>query len=177
MGTVAAPSYATNYMGHFEETCIYREINTDCLFYTRYIDDIFFIYAGGETKLDSFLTNLNRKHDSIKFNHERSTQSVALLDILIYIDEKRQPKTTLYTKRTDSHNYLHYKSSHPRHLKESLPYSQALRSRGICSENNEFSKQSNNLKQQFVARSYNETLVEFFWNCFFNSNTFPQDST
>ena len=147
-------------MGNFEETHIYPEINNDCPFYARYIDDIFLIYTGGETKLDEFLTNLNTKHDSIKFDYEKSTQSVAFLDTLIYIDEKRQLQTTLYTKPTDTHNYLHFKSSHPRHLKESLPYSQALRLRRICSEYNEFIKHSDKLKQQFTARGYSQTLVE-----------------
>ena len=160
MGTVAAPSYATIYMGHFEETHIYPDINNDCLFYARYIDDIFLIYTGGETKLDEFLTNLNMKHDSIKFDHEKSTQSVAFLDTLIYIDENRQLQTTLYTKPTDTHNYLHFKSSHPKHLKESLPYSQALRLRRICSDNNELNKHSDKLKQQFIARGYSQTLVD-----------------
>ena len=71
-----------------------------------------YIHTGGEAKLDEFLTNLNTKHDSIKFDYEKSTHSVAFLDTLIYIDEKRQQKT-LYTKPTDTHNYLHFKSSHP----------------------------------------------------------------
>ena len=78
----------------------------------------------------------------------------------IYIDEKRHLQTTLYTKPTDTHNYLHFKSSHPRHLKESLPYSQALRLRRICSENNKFIKHSDKLKEQFTARGYSQTLVE-----------------
>ena len=160
MGTVAAPSYATIYMGNFEETHIYPDIDNDCPVYARYIDDIFLIYTGGEKKLDEFLTNINTKHDSIKFDYEKSTQSVAFLDTLIYIDEKRQLRTTLYTKPADTHNYLHFKSSHPRHLKESLPYSQALRLRRICSENNEFIKHSDKLKQQFTARGYSQTLVE-----------------
>ena len=142
------------------ETHIYPEINNDCIFYARYIDDIFLIYTGGETKLDEFLTNLNMKHESIKFDHEKSTKSVAFLDTLIYIDEKRQLQTTLYTKPTDTHNYLHFKSSHPKHLKESLPYSQALRIRRICSKDNELNKHSDKLKQQFIARGYTETLVE-----------------
>ena len=160
MGTVAAPSYATIYMGNFEETHIYPDIDNDCPFYARYIDDIFLIYTGGEKKLDEFLKNINTKHDSIKFDYEKSTQSVAFLDTLIYIDEKRQLQTTLYTKPTDTHNYLHFKSAHPRHLKESLPYSQALRLRRICSENNEFIRHSDKLKQQFTARGYSQTLVE-----------------
>ena len=116
-------------MGHFEETHIYPEINNDCLFYARYIEDIFLIYTGGGTKLDEFLTNVNSKHDPIIFDHKKSTESVAFLDTLIYIDGNRKLQTTLYAKPTDTHNYLNFKSSHPIHLKESLTYSQALRLR------------------------------------------------
>ena len=88
MGTIAAPSYATIYMGKFETQFIYPEIDSDCLFFARYIDDIFLIYTGGDTKLKQFLKDLNTKHDSIKFDYETSTKSIAFLDTLIYIDEK-----------------------------------------------------------------------------------------
>ena len=59
------------------------------------------------------------------------------LDTCIYIHENRQLRTTLYTKPTDTHNYLHYKSSHPKHRKNSLPYLQALRLRTICTNERE----------------------------------------
>ena len=160
MGTVAAPSYATIYMDKFENTYIYPEIENDCLFYARYIDDIFFIYTGGEAKLNNFLTNLNMMHDSIKFDHEKSTQAIAFLDILVYIDKNRQLQTTLHTKPTNTHNYLHYMSSHPKHLKNSLPYSLAIRLRRICTDNNALRLQSDKLRQQFLARGYSHTLIE-----------------
>ena len=78
----------------------------------------------------------------------------------MYIDEKRHLQTTLYTKPTDTHNYLHSKSSHPRHLKDCLPYSQALRLKRICSQNNELNMHCENLKGQFVARGYKPEAIE-----------------
>ena len=97
MGTIAAPSCATIYMGKFETQYIYPEINRDCLFCARYFDDIFLIYAGEDIKLKKFLKDLNTKHDSIKFDYETSTKSIALLDTLIYIGEKKTPSNyTLY---------------------------------------------------------------------------------
>ena len=139
---------------------IYPEINSYCLVYARYIENIFQIYIRGDTKLKQFLKDLNTKHDSIKFDYETSTKSIAFLDTLIYIDEKRYLQTTLYTKPTDTHNCLHSKSSHPRHLKDSLPYSQALRLRRICSQNNEIDIPCEKLKQQFVKRGYNLEEVQ-----------------
>ena len=83
-------------------------------------------------------------------HHERGCFGVLSLrdvfaTIYIYI---------LYTKPTDTHNYLHSKSSHPRHLKDSLPYSQALRLNRICSQKNELDIQCEKLKQQFIKRGY-----------------------
>ena len=87
MGTIAAPSYATIYMGRFETLHIYPDINRDYLFYARYIDDIFLIYTGENAKLTQFLIDLNTKHDSIKCDYETSTKSIAFLDTLVYIDQ------------------------------------------------------------------------------------------
>ena len=119
--------YATIYIENLEEKYMYPEVNNECLFYTRYIGDIFLIYKGGKTKLTEFLTKLNTQHDSIKFDYEKSIKYIAFLNILIYIDVERQLQTMLYTKPTDTQNYLHIKSANPKHLKESLPFSQAIK--------------------------------------------------
>ena len=41
--------------------------------------------------------------------------------------------TDLYIKSTDGHQYLHYQSFNPPHIKTPLLYSQALRVNRICS--------------------------------------------
>ncbi len=41
----------------------------------------------------------------------------------LYTSINRKIQTTLYKKPTDTSNYLHFNSSHPKHLKESLPFS------------------------------------------------------
>ena len=160
MDTVAAPSYATIYMKSFEEKYIYPIINSECLFHSGYIDDIFLTYTGGEAKLIEFLTNLNTQHDSIKCDYGTSKKSIAFLDTLVYVDNNRQLQTTVYTKPTDSHNYLHFQSAHPKHLKQSLPYSQALRLTRTCSANSDLNTHLEKLKKQFKAKGYKHTLVE-----------------
>ena len=159
MGTVAAPPYAIIYMGDFEETHIYPYINDDCPFYARYIDDILFIYTGGQAKLENFFRHINSVHDSIKFDYTTSLNSIAFLDTLIYIDINRKLQTTLYVKPTDSHNFLHAKSAHPKHLIKNLPYSQALRIRRICSDDNELERHNQALIKQFLARGYPNDLI------------------
>ena len=48
MGTKCAPTYASLFMGRFEETHIIPRIRNHTLMYIRYIDDLFMIWMGTE---------------------------------------------------------------------------------------------------------------------------------
>ena len=56
--------------------------------------------------------------------------------------------------------YLHHKSERPKSLKESIAYSQALRIKRICYENDEFERSINELQKKFEERDYNRTQIE-----------------
>ena len=62
-------------------------------------------------------------------------------------------------KPTDRQNYLHAKSANPLSLKKSIPYSQALRTKRVCSTFDEYKKHSNNLVKQFVEKGYKENII------------------
>ena len=68
--------------------------------------------------------------------------------------------TDLYTKPTDTHNYLLYSSCHPQHIKKSLPYSQFLRVKRICTYEADFEKHCDMLKSHFHRRGYSDKYVE-----------------
>ena len=55
MGTKCAPTYASLFMGRFEEEKILPRIRDKILLYVRYIDDLFFIWKGSEEDLLKFL--------------------------------------------------------------------------------------------------------------------------
>ena len=101
----------------------------------------------------------NKSKTSIKFDFEFSRERIEFLGTLVYIDSKNKLQTTLYKKPTDCQNYLHAKSAHPFSLKKSIPYSQALRIRRICSTFEEYRKHSQDLTQSFGEKSYNESTV------------------
>ena len=61
-------------------------------------------------------------------------------------------RTSIHYKATDTHGYLHYDSSHPRHCKESLPYSQLLRLRRICSDQADFLNKAQEMASFFERR-------------------------
>ena len=69
MGSNCSPSYATIFMGKFEEQFIYPAIRGLHILYLRCIDDIFIIWTGTKEGFKEFIKELNLRHPSIKFDY------------------------------------------------------------------------------------------------------------
>ena len=124
----------------------------------RYIDDILFMTHGTQ-ELDSFLNEFNKFHPNLSFTYETSKERVNFLDLNASL-RNSATSTNLYVKPTDGHHYLHYKSFHPEHIKNSISYSQALRLIRICSSEKDFFKgHVDRIKERFLARDYPENLI------------------
>ena len=67
---------------------------------------------------------------------------------------------TICRKQTDRQNYLDARSEHPKLLKDSIPYSQALGIKRICSSQEEFVGHAAKMINQFQMRGYNRSLIE-----------------
>eukprot|EP00794_Sanderia_malayensis_P018386 gene18386-20236_t len=129
------------------------------LVWLRYIDDVFFIWTHGQSRLDSFLEYLNGFHQTIKFTSESSMEKVSFLDVMV-VKKGGVLETDLYCKPTDTHQYLHRGSCHPWHVKKAIPYGQALRIRRICSDDGKFLARSKELVGWFKDRGYDEGFVK-----------------
>ena len=68
--------------------------------------------------------------------------------------EKDEFVTDLYCKTTDCHQYLHYDSCHPDHMKKARIYSQVLQIKRLCSDGDKLQKHLENLKNWFCERGY-----------------------
>ena len=66
----------------------------------------------------------------------------------------------LQIKPTESHSYLLHSSSHLSHVKNSIPYSQFLRLRRLCSDVSDFSNKSQEMCQFFEKRGYPATVIQ-----------------
>ena len=152
MGTKCAPSYANIFMGMFEERYIYPLIEKISNFYVRFIDDIFLIWTGTTDQLMKFKQQINEVHPSIKFDFNFSNKEINFLDTVVYKTQSGKLETKLYRKESDRQAYLHRKSEHPESLKRSIPFSQALRLRRICSTNNEFQDSCDKLRNKLIER-------------------------
>ena len=100
---------------------------------------------------------INTKLSNLTF---KLTKKNAFLDAMLYKDENNNIQTTLYRKPTYQQVFLHAKSEHPRSLKNSIPYSQALRLKTICSKSTEFDKNCAIIKQKFLDRQYKEEVLD-----------------
>jgi hypothetical protein len=130
MGTKIAPSYANIFMGKLEKQLLESSIERPLSSY-RCIDDVDMKWTLSDEELQNFLSRANNLHPSIKFTHEMSNTTISFLDTSSSLSEGVL-STHLYSKPTDTNQYLLPSNCHPPHVTKSIPYSQALRIRSIC---------------------------------------------
>ena len=95
----------------------------------------------------------------MKFTYQTSWNSVDFLDLHVSLKDGAI-FTDLHIKPTDDHQFLHYKSSRPSHIKNSIPFSQALGTSRLCSSQSDYNSQISNLKDWFLARDFPQKVVK-----------------
>ena len=158
IGTKMAPAYANIFMSIFERALLNGSLYDPDL-WLRFIDDIFAIWTHGETKLKEFIKFINSFNPSVQFTCDYSSTSVNFLDVSISVNEDGSLTTDLYTKPTDTHQYLRANSCHPNHTKRSIPYSQSLRILRICSNLDTARLRCKELTDYLVKRGHNRSKV------------------
>ena len=166
MGTKMAPMYATLTLGYLEKT-LYRavdnafdqiDLDTFEILWKRYLDDciIFWDESWGDiNELHNILQNL---HPNIKFTMECSKNELPFLDILLKI-EGNKIITDIYRKPTDTQQYLHFRSQHPKACLKSIPYNLARRICTIISDPRLRDIRLTELSQALKQRSFPITLI------------------
>ena len=153
MGTKMGPSYANLFVGYVEQQIFERYTGPIPDFFGRYIDDCLGTASCTRADLERFINYFYGFHHALKFTWEISETCVSFLDISTSINGDALATSVTY-KPTDSHSYLLFSSSHPNHTKQSIPYSQFLRLRRLCSDDNEFGTKSLEMRTFFVERGY-----------------------
>ena len=139
MGTKMAPSMACLLMGRLEEAMLSR-VTKKPLMWTRYIDNVFFLWPHEPDDLDHFVNFCNSFHPTVKFTLESSAKEIPFLDVMVSIKDG-QLHTDLYSNPTDAHQFLYWRTScHPKHTKNNLPYGLAFRLNPICSSQESLQK-------------------------------------
>ncbi len=132
----------------------------EMVFKGRFIDDILCIIDMTDVNvtIEEWLATTFR-HNFLKFTHEHSFESINFLDLKISINDNNVIATSLYTKEMSKHEYLHFSSDHPTHMKKSLPYSCGLRVIKTCSNQTDRSAKLCEMFGKFQRRGYPESLL------------------
>ena len=110
MGTNAAVSIANLYMAELIDNKIMSLPNIRC--YSRYIDDICFIYTGNKTTLEKLIIEINSYHPKLKFTSVISNLALDVLDLTFYPKQGKLEYRT-YQKPINKYLYIPQFSNHP----------------------------------------------------------------
>lgn len=136
-----------------------KKMQKQPLVFFRYIDDIFGIFDGKEDELKEYHEGLNKIHPDLQFTLEYDTQKLPFLDTLVYLDEEGNLQTTVFYKPSNTHQYLHFHSSHHPNLKRSLPFSQGIRIKRIVSDPRNLEKSLEEMFMFFRLRGYTHKII------------------
>ncbi|XP_062592820.1 uncharacterized protein LOC134254311, partial [Saccostrea cucullata] len=167
MGTKVAPTYATLTLGYLEhklhdQLCTLWGIESANKIrskWKRFLDDCFILWEEDVDKLTEFYDLLNQMNSDIKFTMETDDLQMPFLDVLVTKDNTSL-NTDIYYKPTDTHQYLHFGSSHPHHTKTAIPYNLARRICTIVSNTNIRDIRLEELKLYLLNQKYPEQLVD-----------------
>ena len=160
MGTKAAVAIANIFMFYFEDTHIFQNGNVlKPILYKRFIDDIFMIWTHSRLELEEFINHLNSVHPTIKFTANISDTNLEFLDTRVILEDGSL-RTEMFIKPTNSLSYLLRTSYHPRHIFNSLPYGEFLRTRRNCSDLTSFEVHAKTIHEAFLKRGYEKTLLD-----------------
>ena len=156
----ACPNYACLFVGFVEGQMLNQYSGFIPQLYRRYIDDVVGAAYCAREGLDNFVEVISNFHPALQFTHTITEDGdLPFLDISLSISEERIT-TSVHYKPTDTHSYLHHSSSHPLHCKKSIPYSQLLQIRRLCSVDRDFQQKAHKICTFFEKRGYSPTLLE-----------------
>lgn len=161
MGKNYAPGLADLYMEEFDYQATHG-FRIKPLLYSRYLDDIFFIFPAPEEDLKEFESFLNSLISGIKITLVYSYEKVDFLDTTIYkLYETNADvlQTRVFFKETDTHQLLDRNSFHPKHTARGVLKSQLLRFKRISSSFSDYDESCRILFNALSKRNYAKSML------------------
>ena len=156
MGSQASPEICDIFMYKLEKSII--PTDPRIIRWFRYRDDILLLYKGNISELCSLVENMNKIHETIKFTMEASHESVTYLDLTIFkgknFESHGRLDTKVYTKPTETYQYLDRTSAHPLSTFKGFIKGEILRYVRLSNNENDFVSKRNAFKEKLLARNY-----------------------
>ena len=112
-------------------------------------DNCLILWDGIDEKRQELYNFINTINPDLKFTLEIGNQSISFLDLRISIVGNKLT-TTVYSKPTDSHLYLHADSCHKKSSMKGIQKGVSLRLRHICSSDNDYTAKSKEYTKYLV---------------------------
>ena len=125
----------------------------------RYIDDCQLVWPFAIKTLDRFTDILQTLDKAIVLVREVSSVNLPFLNIMLEI-KMNKLEFDIYYKPTQTFAYLHFHSSHPRHIKRRVPYTLATMINTIVSNEIVRQKRLLEMQQQLRTRKYPSRLIK-----------------
>ena len=162
MGAPFSPTIANIFMSTTLRDFLQTQ-DTQPLFLTRYIDDIFIIWTDTTDKLTSFLNNLNSFHPNLNFTNQQSPHSIDFLDLTIYkgptFHFTNILDTKTYQKQLNLYQYLHYTSNHPTKVFKAILKGECIRYVRTNTTYETYIVTVHNFRERLRRRNYPNNLI------------------
>lgn len=157
--------YVANTFMYYRTKHLIDNPPANLLYLWRYIDDLVGITTATAEEIPALFGPISEDgpsvtDDAIKltFVTPQPEEELSALDLLIRLAEGK-PRVRLYRKPTDGHQYLHWTSSHPLHVRASIPYSQLVRVARNCADPLDTITARDELLDRFRTRGYPEAVL------------------
>lgn len=158
MGNAASVSIA-NIAAYYELKTLF-EGKPEIIFNVRFVDDGFIILdITNLNDLDAWLRS-TFQHVFLTFTTSYSYTEISFLDVNVSLNGNNKIATNIYKKPMSKNMYLSYYSNHPKHLLQALPYSQAIRIKRICSNEEDCNREIGDMFNRFLVRGYPKTDID-----------------
>ena len=127
--------------------------------YMRYLDDGIIFWDRRLCNFDLIFNYMNAIDPAINFTMQRSNDSIKFLDVLVY-KTSMGFKTVVQDKDTDSNTLLNYRSSHPRHCRDGIPFGMARRVKALTDDEEKTKIQLDALSSKLLNAGYPTGLVK-----------------
>lgn len=160
MGTSCAPAFANLSLGFKELASKMLHATDTCLkFYARYIDDVFLIFRGPRTAVESWLEAFTPtlKPYSISWEIRSTREATPFLDAEFFFRQGFELEGLLsrvYRKRMNKHQYIPWSSAHPETVKRAFVKAELTRFMIISSHEEFFEERVREFMEALGRRGY-----------------------
>lgn len=157
MGLACTQVLADIYVRKWESEFVEQQKREKDLYF-RFRDDVFFTSNYQVTKVETRLTELNKKDSNMQITWERGKE-INYLDITVKI-ETPNFRTTVYRKLAAQPYVLPFHSAHPKHIIKNIPYAAALRATRICSHPDDLQQELLNIRITLLLNKYPPHFID-----------------